>query len=315
MKFSDKIKFVANKETGEARFNLEASESEIRALVAQMARSTDVDEHIRFGAALVPPIAQAIPYVEMYNIFFSDVSYADLDDNRLPVEKDVVSMAWETHADAEILFTRPGYMFTRPDFTEWDTGIEISWRTIRRAGWNVLDRAMQRATWELARKRDAQKKAALDTAIAALSGHASTVATALTKASVDSVLQSAAEIGYPILKGLTNPSTLMAMAAGAGWTWGSEGFKIPESFADKLLTTLYVGTYGGVAWHVNPHHATDYVYLGGNAQDIGYHQIRGSMQTASDVDIVKKADLHTIMDAEHATYIGNSYNLWRIQIT
>lgn len=312
-KLSEAIKFEASK--GKGKFVLEASERELHELMVQMERSTNVDEHIRFGAALVPPIAQAVRYVEMYNIFFEDVGYGDMEDNRLPVEKDVVAMAWETHADGEILFVRPGYQFTRPDFTEWDAGVEIDWRTVRRAGWNVLERTMQRAVEELARKRDTQKKNALDTAILGITGHNASVSTTLTKAAVDAAIKAQAQIGYPLTRALINPGTFMDMAVNTGWTWGSTGFALPESVGQELITTLYYGNYGGIDWFTNPHCPTDYVYFGGPAAETGYHQTRGSLRTASDVDIRRKVDIHTIMDAEHAVYVGNAYRLYRLRIS
>jgi hypothetical protein len=315
-KFSESIKFEIDRKTGIANFRLDASENERQQLIVQMANSRSKEEHIRFGAALVPPIEMAVPYVEMYNIFLETLTYGDLEDNRLPVEKDVVGIGWNTHADAEVLFVRPGYQFTRPEFEEWDTGVELSWRTARKAGWNVMDRAMRKAVEALARLRDAQKLNALNVAVESISGHVPAVAGGkLTKASVDSIVKSSASMGFPITRALTNPGTLMDMAAGAGWTWGSEGYKIPESVAQELLTTLSYGNYGGLTWNANPHHPVDVVWFAGPADQTGYHQMRGKMSTASDVDIVRKVDLHTIMDAEHAMYIANAYRLWRLTIT
>ena len=314
-RLSESIKFEVDRKTGVATFRLDASEKEREALIVQMANSRSKEEHIRFGAALIPPIEMAVPYVEMYNIFTETLTYGDLEDNRLPVEKDIVGIGWKTHADAEVLFVRPGYEFTRPEFDEWDTGVELSWRTARKAGWNVMDRAMQKAVEALARLRDAQKVAALHTAVESISGHTPTVATALTKAAVDAIIKGAANIGFPITRALTNPGTLMDMAAGAGWTWGSEGMKIPEGVAQELLVTLSYGNYGGLEWFGNAHHPTDVVWFAGPKNQTGYHQKRGALTTASDVDIVRKVDLHTVMDAEHAMYIANAYRLWRLTIT
>lgn len=316
---SEAITFQAStKENPFAKFGLAAnvSQRDVEQLIVRMERSTDVDEHKAFGAAIVPPIALAVPYVEMYNIFFQDITYGDLEDNTLPVEKDVIALAWETHAEGEIMFTSPGLEWTRPSFTEWDTGVEIPWRVVRRTGWNVLQRTLARAAEALARKRDAQKKAAIDAAVTALSGHTSTVSGGtMTKASVDGILQDAADIGFPITIALANPGRLMDMAVNTGWTWGSTGFNLSPQRGEQLITTMYLGDYGGVQWYANPHCSTSYVYFGGPASETGYHQVRGDLQTASDVNIVRKVDLHTIMDAEHAVYVGNSYRLWRLQIT
>ena len=318
LKLSDVISFKASTlEDPISRFTITggASQGDVDELLARLARSTDVDEHIAFGRATIPPIELVVPYIEIYNIFLQDVTYGDLEDNALPVEKDVIAMGWETHAAGEVLFTQPGYEFTRPDFTEWDTGIEINWRTMRKAGWPVLERTLRRAAEALARKRDAQKKAAIDTAVEALAGHTSSVSTTLTKASVDGVVQDAAEIGFPITTALLNPGRFMDMAVNTGWTWGSTGFNLPESVGQQLVTKLFYDGYAGITWVLSPHAPTNYVYFGGPKAETGYHQIRGSIMTASDVDIVRKVDLHTIMDAEHAVYIGNSYRLWRLQIT
>jgi hypothetical protein len=319
IRLSDAIQFQASTvERPEARFVLKSgvTQKDVDDLLSMVARSTNKDDHIALGAAIIPPIEQVVPYVEMFDIFLKTVFYGDLEDNRIPVEKDVIGMSWQTHASGEVLFTQPGYLWTRPDFIEWDTGIEINWRTLRKAGWPVLERALRRAAEALARDRDAQKQTAIDTAVTALAGHAQTVSGgALTKSSVDTIIQDAAEIGFPITTALVNPGRFMDMAVAAGWTWGSTGFRLPERIGEQLVTKLFFDGYGGIRWYMSPHASTSYVYFGGPPSETGYHQQRGQLTSASDVDIVRKVDLHTIMDAEHAVYIGNSYRLWRLQIT
>jgi hypothetical protein len=72
--------------------------------------------------------------------------------------------------------------------------------------------------------------------------------------------------------------------------------------------------YGGAEWYVNPFVPTDVLYFGGSPNQIGWRQIKGSQQTASDVDITRKRDLHVILDSEYSHYVGNAYTLAKLTI-
>jgi len=289
-----------------------ATENDVNDLLTQLATSGTVEDHELLARQIVEPIIQVIPYRSIYNIFFQDVNYGELEDNSIPVE-DIVAIAFETHPDSEIMYTRAGYSWTRPDFTTYDTGIEVGWRQLKRAGWNFVARLMQRAMDELARKRDALARGVLIAAIPASHEYIVTGGS-LTKVGIDAFLKDQAGIGFPVAQAVVNPATLMAMS---NFTWGvsNGGFLLPPSEARQLLQTLYLSDYGGVSWYTNPFMPTNEVLFSGPASMVGYHQIRGEVNVASDVDITKGVDLHAIRDADHAFYVGNTWTLGRIRIS
>jgi len=315
-KLSEVIKF----DPKEIKFSLQAStdaittQTRVDELLAELSRGGRTQdwraEHAMLAASIVPPIDSAIPYTRWTNMFFSPLSYADLEDNALPVE-DIMTIAWKTHAMGQVLYTEPGYSWTRPEFSEWDTGIRIDWRTIRRAGWNVLERAMNRCTSDLARKIDAACKVVLDAAV--IGAHATTCAGGkLTKASVDAVIKASQALGFPVTTAVINPGTLTDMTS---WTGGVFTSGLSDAVSDEMVRTLHVASYGGVRFFSNVNMAAASVYFGGSPDQIGYEQTRGGMETHSDVDITQKYDLHTIMTQEYAWYVGSAYPIWTITIT
>lgn len=278
--------------------------------LAQLASSGSMEDHELLAQQIAEPIIQVIPYRSIYNIFFQDIQVGELEDNSIPVE-DTIAIAFETHPDSEIMYTRAGFSWTRPDFTTFDTGIEVGWRQLKRAGWNFVARVMQRAMDELARKRDQLARGVLIAAIPASHEYIVTGGS-LTKAGIDQFLKDQAAIGFPVSQAMVNPATLMAMGA---FTWGATGFFLPNEEARQLLRTLYLMDYGGVQWYTNPFMPTNEVLFSGPASMVGWHQIRGEVNVASDVDITKGVDLHAIRDADHAYYVGNTWTLGRIRIS
>ena len=267
------------------------------------------EAHRMLAANIVEPIRQSVPYFEMYNRFFQEAMYGPLDDNSIPIE-DIPTVVWETHRDGAVAFVRANYRWTRPDFTTFDTGIEVNWTDLQKAGWNYLARQMQYATENLARKRDVKAKAVLDAAVPA--AHEHTVSGgSLTRASVKAVLKAAMQIGFPMTQCLANAGTITDMAE---WTLPT-GQMVPDGQQSELMTTLKLGNYGGCDFSVNPHASTTVLYFGGPASGIGWQQKRGSLKTASDVDIRRKIDIHAIYDQDHAWYVGNGYNLRTLTIT
>jgi hypothetical protein len=289
---------------------LSYSRADVDALLASLDTGDAKENHQMLAAQIVEPIMQVVPFVESYNpVFFQDAAYGDLEDNSIPVE-DLPVLAFQTHQDGAVLFTRAGYSWTRPEFTTWDTGIEVSWRMLKKAGWNFLSRQMQYATWALARKRDAAAKSVLDAAIP--TAYKYTVSGGkLTKTSLDTVLKAKASIGFPVRRVLINSGTIMDMAT---FTWPT-GLYLPDAEARELIKNLYIGNYGGADFYINPFVPTDYVYFGGLPAEIGYHQTMGAVSAASDVDITNKLDKHAIYDCDHAWYVGNTWTLATLQIT
>ena len=298
---------------GEASNHLQASElpelsKEVAALLAGI-RATG--EHEALAAAMVDPIEQVVPYVEQFGVFFQETNYGVLEDNSIPVEN-IPTIAWQTHPEGAVLYARAGYSFTRPDFVTFDTGIEVPWATLEKAGWNFLSRQMSRAMQDLARKRDNVARVVLEAATPVGSNYS--VATTMTKASVDTIMRAKAAIGFPVSQILINPSRMMDMSNAAGWTWGN-GFFMPPDAAKNILTTLHLGYYGGANWYTNPNANVNKVYFGGQPAQIGWHQTRGSVKSASDIDITNKLDKHVMLDQEHAWFVGNTWTLATLDIT
>ncbi|NIQ88596.1 MAG: hypothetical protein GWN93_05770 [Deltaproteobacteria bacterium] len=303
-----------DKETGNYILAEEYGPKQIDDMLRQIAYGTlsgyDLKEaHELLAQNIVEPIRQSVPYFEMYNRFFQEATYAQLEDNSIPIE-DIPTVVWETHRDGQVAFVRANYRWTRPEFTTFDAGIEVNWTDLKRAGWNYLARQMQYATENLARQRDTKAKAVLDAAIPA--GHAHTVSGgSLTRAGVKAVQKAAMQIGFPMTQCLVNPGTLTDMS---DWTFPA-GSSLPEREQRELLTTLFMGEYGGANFYGNAHASTTVLYFGGPPTGIGWQQKRGSLENASDVDIRRKIDIHAIYDQDHAWYVGNGYNLRTLTIT
>ena len=316
-KLSEVVKFVpavgqnaltASKES--MQLSVGEYTADVDALLASLAGSSPEIEAARnqFGAAIAEPIMQIIPYVEQYGRFFQQQTIGDLEDNLIGVE-DLTNVAYSSHPRAEILFNEPGYRFVRPTFSTFQTGFKIAWPTLRKAGWNIVARQMNYVAWELARKRDAAAKVVLDAAIP--TSHKLTVTGGLTKAAVDQVVRQSNQIGFPVKYAVINPGRLMEMQS---WTWGGTGFYLPPEVAKQLVDNLYYGNYAGIQWFANPYAPVNTVYFGGDASQIGWHQMKGSPRTDSFSDMVQGEDLYSFRDAEHSWYIQSGLTLWQIAI-
>jgi hypothetical protein len=303
---------------GRVRIELKAaySPSDVDDLLHQVWSETKNDVQARLNLmaqTIVEPILQIVPYAEMFSpLFFMEQNYGDLEDNSIPIE-DTVAMAWETHADGGTMFVRVGGMnWTRPSFQTWDYGIEVPWDAQRFIGWNFLSRQMARCAEALARKRDAIAQYTLDAAITALAGHYPAVAGGvMSKASVDAAIKAQLQIGFPISRALINTGVQTDMAA---WLPSTVLAQYPQNVGAEILTNLFISSYGGIKWYANVYAPTTFVYFGGEPNVIGWHQTRGTMRTVSDVDIINNRDLHKVLDAYHAWYVGNGLSLRRLNI-
>jgi len=283
--------------------------SEVDALLASLASgSPDVmADRQQFGAAIAEPILQIVPYMEQYDRLFMQQTIGELEDNLIGVE-DLTNVAYTSSARAEILFNEPGYRFTRPTFTTFQTGFKIAWPTLRKAGWNILARQMNYVAWELARKRDAAAKVVLDAGIP--TNHIYSVTGVLTKSTVDSILRSSNAIGFPVKMAVINPGVLMEMQS---WTWTMP--TISFKLADTLVDNLFYGQYGGINWYSHPYVPIDQVYFAGDPTQVGWHQRKGSPRNDTYVDIIQGEDDYAFRDAEHSWYVGSGVALWRVDIS
>ena len=284
--------------------------ADVDALLASMASGSPdmLAARQQFGAAIAEPIMQIVPYVEQYDRFFMQQTIGDLEDNLIAVE-DLTNVAYSSHPQTEIFYNQPGYYFTRPTFSTYQTGYEVPWPMMRKAGWNFLARLMNYTAWELARKRDTAAKAVIDAAIP--TNHKLTVTGGLTKASVDEVIRRSNQIGFPVKNAVINPGRLMEMQS---WTWGGTGMFLPAGVAQQLVDNLYYGNYGGVNWYAHPYASNTVVYFFGDSSQVGWHQRKGSPRTDSFVDITRGLDQHAFRDAEHSWYVGSGLSLWTVTI-
>lgn len=284
--------------------------AEVDALLATMATgNADVlAARQSFGAAIAEPIQQLIPYVEQFDRFFMPQTIGDTEDNLVAVE-DITNSAYQSHPRSEIIFNEPGYRYTRPSWSTFQTGFKISWNTLRFSGWNILARQMNYTAWELAKKRDTAAKAVVDAAIP--TNHKLTVTGGLTKAAIDEVIRRSNQIGFPVKGVIINPGRLMEMQ---GWTWGATGFFIPQNVAQELLDNLWYGNYGQLKWYASPHAPYSTVYLYGDASQIGWHQRKGSPRNDTQVDVLQGEDDYMYRDSYHAWYIQTGLALWDITI-
>lgn len=282
----------------------------LREIAYETQAGYDLQEtHALLAQNIVEPIRQTVPYVEMYGMFFAGRSYGDLEDPSIPIE-DIPTVAFETHRDGRVMFVRANYRWTRPEFTTYDTGIEVQWDDLRFSGWNHVARQMRYATEALARMRDADALTVLTAAIPA--GQADSVSGGvLTRASVKALLKEANTIGFPMTQCLLNSGTATDMAE---WTLPT-GQQMPEAEQRTLLQNLFLANYGGCDFYTNPHASTTVLYFSGPKENTGWHLTRGGLKTASDVDIKNKADYHAIYDQDHGWYVGNGYNLRSLTIT
>lgn len=321
MKLTDIIKFNLNcngegKPCGGGNWTTasEYTVADVDAFLAESFKGADHREAMTLlGQAIIEPIEQVIPYVEMFSpIFFQPVNYGMLEDNAIPIE-DTVAIAFESHPDGAASPVRVGgNKWTRPTFQNWETAIEVPWDSQAVIGWNYLARMLRRATEALARKRDDVARYTLDAAITAVSGHYPAVAGgSMTKASVDAVIKAALQIGFPVTKALINSGTITDMSS---WLPSTTLAQYPQARGEEILTNLYISNYAGIEWYANPFAPTAYVYFGGQPNQIGWHQTKGNVKTTSEMEVRNKLDLHLIQDAWHAWYVGNSYTLYRLNI-
>lgn len=287
--------------------------NELLAEIAARGGANEIDQLMALATTVIEPIDTALPYKLIFTEFYNPITIGDLEDPSLPVESQVMAIAFEVHPESEVFFVRPSLEWYRPTLKEYSTGIEMPWKLMRRAGWNVLNREMKRATDAIARRIDTEARNALDAAALATAGYATyETAATLQKATVDGLVKAAHAAGFPMVRAAINSGTVTDMV---GWTTGVFNANLPEREAREMLQTLHLGEYGGINWYSSPFVRPRFIYFGGDQQRTGWHLTRGQVITSSDVDIRLGTDLHAIRSAEHAFYVDNGYNTRRVQIT
>lgn len=297
---------------GGSMFELTAADQKrLDALVRQAGVSNERNDHEVIGQALAEPIRQVADYASWTNMFFMHQNVGPTEDNRIPVDS-YLTVAFYTSPTGQIMYTRPGRAYTRPDFTAISVGIEIGWDTQAEAGWNVLGRKQLEAAEELARKQDSLAKTVLDASVTTSGNTTATAAGGvLTKAAVDAALAAMAARGFPARIIAVNNADAMDMT---NWTLANSLLRWTPEQVTALTTKLYWATYGGADWFVSPWVPASTVYMSAGPEKTGYHQMKGGIQTASDINITKRIDLHTWYK-KSAYYVGNDYAVHTITVT
>lgn len=299
-------------EGGGGVFNLTAADQKrLDALVRQTGLSNERADHEMLGRALADPIRQVADYVSWTDMFFLHENVQPTEDNRIPVDS-YLAVAFYTSPTGQIMYLRPGRAYVRPDFTSISCGIEIGWDTQAEAGWNVLARKQLEASEELARKKDSLASTALNASITTSGNTTATAAGGiLTKAATDTAFATMAARGFPCKIVGINSADAMDMT---NWTLASTLWQFNPDQVAALTTKLYWGSYGGATWFASPWVPASTVYMSAGPEKTGQHQTKGGIQTASDINITKRVDLHTWY-TKHAYNVANDYALHTITVT
>ncbi|MGQ9458902.1 MAG: hypothetical protein ACUVS5_11555 [Anaerolineae bacterium] len=276
--------------------------------------SPDVNEHALFGERLYGPIDTLARYQEWGQFFFTQERANPNEVIRIIRDPYAVT-AFEVSPSGEFYFNRPGYSYATIEWHTFRAGLEVTWRQLKFSGFSILERKMREVAEELARKRDALRKAALDAAVASISNHSVSVSGGvLTKAAVDSVLVDAMSNGYQLTIAAINSGRVVDMT---GWTVSNVPLwqMLPDDLSRDMFQNLWVSGYGGVNWLASPSVPYNTVYLSAGPAETGWEwQSSGGVTHASDVDIRKGADYH-VWEQDVAVHVENPYAVYRIVIS
>ena len=296
------------------RLTLEAEQREhfMSQLKAAMRIESAADRIKAVSQIVYPPIRKVADYLEWTQHFFVPETVTPGSVVRI-AQDEYTAYAFYSSPDGGIMYTRPWRKYTTIDWRQIRVGIELEW-TIADWGWDVVSAKMLEVAEELARRRDELRQPLLTAAAISQAGHMPEVATSLTKASVDSVITTAAGAGFPVTQVAVNTGTLMAMT---GWTLPANSMlsgAFPPSLGSDMLTKLYTDGYGGLRWIVNHTIPSNYLYFSGPANKVGWFWTNGGARTASEQDIDRDVDKHTWRQ-EVAAHVEGTQWVWRLEIT
>lgn len=260
---------------------------------------------------VLPPIRKVAPYMEWTNRFFVQRPEDAYDHVRFAVDE-YTAVAFMSSADGGIEYTRPWRKYETTTWRMIRAGLEIPWDADR-WGWDVISQKMMEVAEEFARKRDDLRRPLLDAAAVSQAGHIPTVASSLSKASIDSIIQTSNRLGFPVKQVAVNAGRIMDMS---GWTFPSNSMfsgSMPDSIGANIFTRLFDPGYGDLLWIANHTIPWDYLYLSGPPSNVG-EQFMGGTRSASDQDIDHDLDKHNWRQ-ETAAVVRGSQWVWRLQIT
>lgn len=283
---------------------------------AQMKAAMRIKDHSQrrnaVEAMVLPPIRKVADYLEWSQIFFVPRSVSPAEDVRIAKDEYTV-VAVMNSPDGEPFYTRPWRQYSTVTFREIKVAFEIEWDTAE-WGWDVMGTKMLEASEEMARKRDDLRSPLLDAAAVSQGGHIPTVATSITRDSVNSVIKGAERAGFPVTQVACNSARIMDQTE---WTLASNSMVsgvVPQELGRDLVTKLFTNGYGNLTWQLN--HSTPYTYLyfSGPAAKVGHFFTKGGVRTASDTDIDRAVDRYNWRQVVGADVQGSHW-VWRLQVT
>lgn len=276
-------------------------------------RIEDSSKRLQAVAQIVyPPIRKVAEYIEWTQHFFAPAPVSPGEIIRI-AQDEYTAVAIMTSPDGEIMYTRPWRKYTTMEWRQISCGLEIAvgdepW------GWDVMGTKMLEAAEELARKRDALRLPLLNAAAIANAGHIPTVATALSKASVDSIIKTSNTNGFPVTQVAVNTGTLMDMS---GWTLPANSMVAGAGatrMGEDIFTKLFWNGYGNLTWIANHTVPSNYLYFSGPANRIGWFWTKGGVRRASEYDMDRDLDKHAWRQNVGA-HVEGTWWVWRLQIT
>jgi len=284
----------------------------VSALVRRALQSENLHDHVMLAQTILGPIKKVADYHE-WTAGVLQRSTRNLGDViRVAIDSPTV-IGFYTSPDGGVNFVRPGRKYATVELNMFNVGIELGWYDAEVAGWDILAQKIKEAGEELARKRDEIRQDVIDTAVAAVSGHTSTVASSMSKASVDAIFEDAASSGFRIVQVRINTGRIMDMT---DWTWPSNSMwnRLGPERAEEVIRNGFVTGYGGAEWRAFTSVPTNYVYFFGEPQYIGWEfPVSGAPQRRVQSDIKNGVDYYRYDDFLGAYAIGNA--VWRLEIT
>jgi hypothetical protein len=299
-------------EAGRLTLESEQREHFMKQLKAAMRIESAADRIKAVSQIVYPPIRKVADYMEWSQYFFVNETVTPGSVVRI-AQDEYTAYAFYSSPDGGIMYTRPWRKYTTIDWRQIRVGLELEWG-IADWGWDVVSTKMLEVAEELARRRDELRQPLLDAAAISQAGHCPEVATTLSKASVDSIIQTSATNGFPVTQVAVNIGTLMDMT---GWTLPANSMingAVPESIGSDILTKLYTNGYGGLRWIANHSIPSNYLYFSGPVNKVGWFFTNGGARTASEQDIDRDVDKHTWRQ-EVAAHVEGSHWVWRLEIT
>ncbi|MFA5937414.1 MAG: hypothetical protein WC822_06090 [Candidatus Paceibacterota bacterium] len=301
-----------NTKTGEL-FVQAGKQEVVNRLIWQALHSDDMKAHSLLAQRILGPIKKVADYEEWTTGLLVSQPYSLGEVVRVALDSPTVIAFFTSGSVGLPNFSRPGRKFDTVSVDAYDAGVEVGWYDQPLAGWNVLSQKIKEAGEELSRKRDYIRKTAIDTAVAAQTGHTSTVATEMTKASVDAIIKAAALVGFPITNVRINPGTMMDMT---GWTWPSNSMwnRLGPERAEQVIKQGFVTAYGGAEWMAKRSVPTDYVYFFSAPELTGFEfPITNTPGPKTAISLANKSDQY-LYEEWLGVYV-KAHAMWRLQIT